>query len=123
MKTAYDTFTTWNDGVMAAGFDGGALPRQTLTAHRTESRVRRIGGDKVIDLNAWRAANLAMLEQEVPEEAEWPGEASGEADEGEPEVPAPRPRKSHRAMLTAELASTFSVVAVTVALAVRVLAF
>ena len=99
MKTAYDTFTTWNDGAMAAGFDGGALPRQTLTAHRPESRVRRTGGDKVIDLNAWRAANLAMLEQEAPDEAERLDEVCGEADEAELAVPARRPLWGRRFFL------------------------
>ena len=121
MKNAYDTFATWNDGAMAAGFDGDRPPRQTVTARRPESRTRSAGGNKVIDLNAWRAANLAMLEKEAPDEAEWADQAQWEADGPEPEVPASRLRKSRRAMVTAELASTLSAVAVAVALAVRVL--
>ena len=49
------------------------------------------------------------------------GEWTAEAPEEPPAVP--RPRKSRRAMLTAELVSTLSVVAAALALIVRVLTF
>ena len=88
MKNAYDTFATWNDGAMAAGFDGDRPPRQTVTARRPESRTRSAGGNKVIDLNAWRAANLAMLEKEALDEAEWAGA-------GGSRLPAPQEPPGH----------------------------
>lgn len=124
MKTAYYTFTTWDDGAMAAGFDRTVgEPRQAAMIRRTEGRTRALDEDKVIDLAVWRAANL---DQEEPEESAWDGgegEWTAEAPEESPAVPAPRPRKSRRAMLTAELVSTLSVVAAALALIVRVLTF
>ena len=117
MKTAYYTFTTWNDGAMAAGFDSGLnKERQSALIRQPVGESRARDGDKVIDLNAWRAVNSDEAE-DGPEwetvEPDWPGGA----------LPAPRPRKSRRAMLVAELVSTLSVVAVAAAIIVRVLAF
>lgn len=122
MKTAHYTFTTWNERAMASGFDGaGAAGRQGALVREPQRPARPLGRDNVIDLTAWRAANLAMPEEE-PEELEWDG---GDDGEGEPELllPAPRPRKSRRAALVAELVSTASVVVVTLAIILRVLAF
>lgn len=125
MKTAYYTFTTWNGGSMAAGFDSAVDgPRQSVMTRQPEGRSDVPGGGKVIDLNAWRAANL----DEFPPEPDGPGGESGgpEWEAGtpdEPYSPAPRVRRSHRAMLTAELISTLCVAAVAVALIVRVLTF
>ena len=76
----------------------------------------------MIDLTAWRAANLAMPEEE-PEELEWDGGDDGGEAEPELLLPAPRLRKSRRAALVAELVSTASVVVVTLAIILRVLAF
>lgn len=121
MKTAYYTFTTWEGGAMAAGCDGG------LGGERRTSLVRRPAGescardrDKVIDLTAWRAANLDGEEAEDRAGLDW-DEAGPDWTEEEP--PAPRPRRSRRAMVTAELVSTLSVVVVAVAIIVRALTF
>lgn len=115
MNTAYYTFTTWNDGAMAAGFDGGA------SMVRQPPRKAAPAGDNVIDLNAWRAANLATPEEDQ-EERDWAGEDRGEEEELRLS-PAPRPRRSRRAAFLAELASTLSVAAAALVLIVRVLAF
>lgn len=116
MKTAHDTLTTWNDGVMAAGFDSSLCEsRQAAIVRRPEEKARVRAEDKVIDLNQWRAANLEELRDWDCGEAAWAEEL--------PAVPAPRPRKSRRAMVIAELVSTLSVVAVAVAIIVRVLTF
>ena len=115
MKTAHYTFTTWNADAMAAGFDGGAAPV------RRPTRRAAPGMDNVIDLNAWRAANLDLLEQDAGDgEMEWTG---GEPEELELCVPAPRPRKSRRAAFMAELASTAGVAAAALAIILRVVAF
>ncbi len=118
MKTSYYTFTTWDDGAMAAGFDGGlSEDRRADLARQGGGNARARGGDNVIDLNAWRAANPELLEE--PEDgAEWTDGARAE-----PDIPAPRPRKSHRAMMTAELVSTACVAAAALALILRVLTF
>ena len=126
MKTAHYTFTTWNERAMASGFDGaGTAGRQAALVREPQQPARPVGGDNVIDLTAWRAANLAMPEEE-PEELEWDGgDDGGDGGEAEPELllPAPRLRKSRRAALVAELVSTASVVVVTLAIILRVLAF
>ena len=126
MKTAHYTFTTWNERAMASGFDGaGAAGRQGALVREPQRPARPVGRDNVIDLTAWRAANLAMPEEE-PEELEWDGgDDGGDGGEAEPELllPAPRLRKSRRAALVAELVSTASVVVVTLAIILRVLAF
>ena len=122
MKTTYYTFTAWNGGAMAAGFDSGAGGgRQAAMVRRTEEPARPVGGDNVIDLNAWRCANPELRREEPAEERHW---VDGEPAEPEPVLPAPRVRRDHRrVMLAAELASTLSVVAVAAALILRVLTF
>lgn len=124
MKTAHYTFTTWDDSVMAAGFDGAVGGRHQAALVRQTQRVRAAGEDKVIDLTAWRAANLNLVE-EAWEQPAWDGGEPGQDAEPVEEltVPAPRLRRSHRAMVTAELASTLSVVAAALVLILRVLAF
>lgn len=117
MKTAYYTFTTWDDNAMAAGFDGAASSRQTAMERQPEGRVRHTGGDNVIDLSAWRAAEPDELQDEL----DWD---DVEGDEPEPVLPPARPRRDHRrAMVAAELLSTLCVAAVAVVLIVRVLTF
>lgn len=118
MKTAYYTFTTWEDSAMAAGFNGAQPSRQTVMVRQPEERGRSAGRDNVVDLSAWRAAELDELRAKPQD--------GPERDEEEPAVvlPAARPRRDHRrAMLTAELVSTLCVAAVTVVLIVRVLTF
>lgn len=117
MNTAYYTLTTWSGGAMAAGFDRAAdCARQTAIVRQSGRR----GGDNVIDLTAWRAANLETCPEERMDEAAWSGD---EAAEGELSVPAPRPRKSRRAAFLVELASTVSVAAAALAVILRVVAF
>ena len=125
MKTVHYTFITWNNRALAAGFDSG------LGEDHGSALIRRTAGSpdaqregKVVDLNVWQqAAN----QDESPEEAEdllWEsGEPVWEAELVEEPLPAPRSRRSERAMLAAELVSTLSVVAAAVALIVRVLTF
>ena len=62
---------------------------------------------KIIDLNAWRAANLDKVRAERDETPEY----------------VPRPRRSHPSMSASELVSTLSVVAAALALILRVLTF
>ena len=124
MKTTYYTYTTWEEA-MASGFGGGAAgSRQGMLTREPEREVRRADTGKVIDLNAWRAANLDELQagpQDELDEAEWADEAP---DEPGLVLPAPRPRRDHRRVLAAaELASTLAVVGTTAALMLRVLLF
>ena len=78
MKTARDAFAAWDEG------------------------------GKVIDLNAWRAANQDRFRSGRDEAPEF----------------VPRPRRNHRpSMPAAELAATLSVVAVALALIMRILTF
>ncbi len=114
MKTACYTFTTWNSGAMAAGFDGAALVRQP-------QRNAAPRADNVIDLAAWRAANPELTHQE--EEQDWAAPTYGEPEEPELSIPAPRPRKSRRAAVLTELISTASVAAAALAIILRVVAF
>lgn len=111
MKTACYTFTTWNSGAMAAGFDGAALVRQPQRSAAPRT-------DNVIDLAAWRAANPELTPRE--EEQDWAA-----LPDGEPElsIPAPRPRKSRRAAVLTELISTAGVAAAALAIILRVVAF
>lgn len=123
METVHYTFTAWNDGAMASGFDGPVTgTRHTAVVREPERKSCPLGVDNVIDLAAWRAANLNMAEP--PEEPDW---AAGQEDEGAEAsgfaVPAPRIRKSRRAALVAELVSTACVAAVTLVIILRVLAF
>ena len=121
MKTAYYTFTTWENSAMAAGFDGAPSgPRQAAMVRQPEGRVRPAGRDNVVDLNAWRAAEPDEPQTGPWDEPGWDGEGQAE----ELVLPAARPRRDHRrAMLAAELVSTLCVAAVTVAIIVRVLTF
>lgn len=120
MKTSYYTFTTWDDGAMAAGFDSGLKEGRQAAVPIQPARTVR-DKDKVIDLNTWRADNLDVAGEE-PQDFGW--EYGGDQWEpGGPASPAPRPRRSRRSMFTAELVSTLSVVAAAVALIVRVLTF
>lgn len=116
MKTAHYTFTTY-ESAMASGFGGGAVHQSALIRE-----PERKGGDNVIDLTAWRAANLVMPEEEE-DGSGWSGEEYEEGAEPELCIPAPRPRKSRRAAILAELASTVSVAAAALAVILRVLAF
>jgi len=115
MKTAYYTFTVWEeDRPMAAGYDGAAdCPRRAVLTRRP-GPVSAPEGDKIIDLPVWREAS-----------PEPPGEETldGEAWADKPDIPAPRERGQRRAMLAAELASTLSVAAAALAIILRVLAF
>lgn len=123
MKTAHYTFTTWSESAMASGFDGaGAAVRQSLLLREPERKARTLGGDNVIDLTAWRAANLAMPEEEE-DESGWSGEEYEEEAEPELYIPAPRPRKSRRAAFRAELAATVGVAATALAVILWVLVF
>lgn len=121
MKTTYYTYTTWEEA-MASGFGSGAAGSRPGTLVREpEQKVRRADAGKVIDLNAWRAANLDQFREESADEPEWIGEAP---DEAELVPPAPRPRRNHRrALVATELASTLAVVGTTAALMLRVLLF
>mgnify|MGYP001042661398 FL=1 len=119
MKTAYYTFTAWEDGAMAAGGDSGlGGERRAALVRRPAGEAHTHSGDKVIDLNAWRTD--ALEEDEVRGELDW-DEIGPDWPEEEP--PSPRPRRSRRAMLTAELVSTLCVVAVALVIIVRVLTF
>lgn len=115
MKSAYYTFTTWSDGRQAAGFDGG---QQAAIVRQPVQKARALGGDNVIDLAAWRAANRELWDE--PEEAGW----EYAMEEAGLEAPAPRVRRSHRRVyIDPELVAILSVVGVLAALVVRVLAF
>ncbi len=120
MKTVHYTFTTWNESAMASGFDGAGTARQAALIREPQRKARTLGGDNVIDLTAWRAANLLEAEEEPLEELDWTGE---EREEPELYIPAPRPRKSRRAAVAAELAATVSVAAAALAVILWVLAF
>lgn len=117
MKTAHYIFTTWNDSAMAAGFGG------TVGGGRQAAAIRRsgrpLGGDNVIDLAAWRTASLEEP-RDGADELDW---EAGAPDGPELAVPAPRPRRSHRAMYIAELAATLGVAGFMAAMIVRVLLF
>ena len=115
MKTAHYTFTTWNAGAMAAGFDGGAA------LVRRPARRTAPGTDNVIDLNAWRAANPELAPQE--EDSDWARELDGDWEEPELAIPVPRPRKSRRTAVLSELISTAGVAAAALAIILRVVAF
>lgn len=116
MKSAYYTFTAWDEGQLAAGFGGGLdNGRQAVILRQPAQKTRSLGGDNVIDLAAWRAANQEQWDE--------PGqEYEGAAPELD--IPAPRARRSRsRAALYSEFASILAVAGVALALMVRVLAF
>lgn len=121
MKTVHYTFTTWNERAMASGFDGAAAVHQAALIPQRPQKVRTLGGDNIIDLSAWRAANL--LEEDDPlEEWDWADEGYEEREEPELYVPASRPRKSRRAAVAAELIATVGVVAAALAVILGMLA-
>lgn len=122
MKTTYYTLTTWDDGAMAAGFDSPAGgERHLVMVRQPGEQARRVKEDKVIDLYAWRAANLDLFQEETADGRDWDG---GEPEEPELVLPAPRVRRDHRrAMCVAEFAATLAVAGVAVALMLRVLMF
>lgn len=112
MKSAYYTFTAWNENQMAAGFGSGLdSGRQAAIIRQPAQNARPTGGDNVIDLAAWRAANQELWDEPRQEEPEL-------------EIPAPRMRRSHsRARLYSEFASILAVAGVALALMVRMLVF
>lgn len=116
MKSVTYTFTTWEDGERAAGFDGSLdSGRQAVVVRQPSRKARALGGDNVIDLAAWRCANRELWDEPEPEYA---------VEEEAPEAPARRARRSHRgAYIDPELVSILGVVGVLAALVVRVLAF
>lgn len=120
MKTTYYTLTTWDNGAMAAGFDSPAGGGRQWAMTRQPEQVHRAKEDKVIDLNAWRAANLDLFQEEACG-PDWDG---GEPEEPELVLPVPRARRDHRrAMCLAELAATLAVAGAAFALMLRVLLF
>lgn len=115
MKTIYVTQNQWQsrtlDGQLerAVGDTGRMGVRCLSTAGRPE------GGDKVIDLSAWKAENLVELEE--PEFQSGLGEYEGR------EL-VRRPRRRHEAARNrAELAATLAVVGLMAALILRILMF
>ena len=73
----------------------------------------------MIDLTAWRAANLEACGEKGTDGTAWDDAGTAE----ELGMPAPRPRKSRRAAFWAELASTVSVAAAALAIILRVAVF
>ena len=122
MKTTYYTLTRWNDGAMAAGFDSTAGgERRPAEVRQPGRRARPVGGDNVIDLNAWRCANPELCREKAEDGPYWD---DGGQEEQELVLPAPRARRGYRrAMCAAELAATLAVAAAALALALRVLLF
>ena len=118
MKSVYYTFTTWNDCEQAAGFDGSVDSGRRAVMVRQPSQDTRVrGGDNVIDLAAWRAANQELWEEQSELEPEYTVEAA------EPEAPARRVRRRRRAHIDPELFAILGVVGVLAALMIRVLLF
>lgn len=114
MKSAYYTVTAWDQGQMAAGFGGGLdSGRQSVIVRQPAQRARPVGGDNVVDLSAWRAANQELWDESVQEQP----------DEPEVEIPAPRARRSHAARAYSELASILAVAGTALALMAWVLLF
>ena len=116
MKTAHYTFTTY-ENAMASGFDGAGTAHQAVLIREPAPKARPLGGNNVIDLTAWRAANLELPEE--PAEEAWAG---GDYEEPGLSVPAPRVRKSRRTAFLSELASTACVAAAALAVILRVVA-
>lgn len=123
MKTTYYTLTRWNGGAMAAGFDSAAGgERRQAVVRQPRRRAQAVGGDNVIDLNAWRCANPELCREEAVD-GRWYWD-DGEQEDQEPVLPAPRARRDRRrTMCAAELAATLAVAAAALALMLRVLLF
>ena len=115
MKTIYVTQNQWQsrtlDGQLerAVGDTGRMGVRCLSTAGRPE------GGDKVIDLSAWKAENLVELEE--PESQSGLGEYEGR------ELVRRLRRRHEAARNRAELAATLAVVGLMAALILRILMF
>ena len=118
MKSVYYTFTTWDDGQRAAGFDGALNSGRQVVMVRQTGRQSRPVGDNVIDLAAWRAANQELWEEQSELEPEY------SMEEAEPVAPARRVRSRRRRVhIDPELAAIVMVVGVLAALMIRVLVF
>lgn len=119
MKSVTYTFITWDGGRRAAGFDGElGSGRQAVMVRQSGRQGRTPGGDNVIDLAAWRAANQELWEEQAELEPEYA------AEEAEGPAPACRVRnRRRRAHVDPELLAILSVVGVLAALVIRVLAF
>lgn len=118
MKNAYDTFITWNEGGLAAGFGGGMdSGRRAATVRQPARKAQEPGGDNVIDLTAWRPAGQELWEGQSELGPEYAVEGPEE------EQPARRARRGRAAYLDPELLATLSVIGVLAALMVRILMF
>ena len=111
METTYYTFTAreiFVEGDAVQQVSGGA--RQLVCVRKAHKQPEAAGKGKVIDLNAWKAAQA--------EEQLWWDE-----EEAEPEAAAhtARPRKKRSPVLGAELWATLSVIGAMALLAVRIL--
>ena len=119
MKSAYDTFTTWHGCEQAAGFAGSLdSGRQAAVVRGSSQKAQALGGDNVIDLAAWRAANRELWDE--------PGEPAQKRvpEEAAPELPVRRARRSRRsAYIDPELFAILGVVGVVAVLVIRVLLF
>ena len=119
MKSVTYTFTTWDDGRRAAGFDGELNSgRQAVMVRQPEQKTRPLGGDNVVDLAAWRAANQELWEEQAELEPEYAVEETVRS------APARRVRnRRRRAYVDPELVATLGVIGVLAALIIRVLMF
>ncbi|MDE6260124.1 MAG: hypothetical protein K2M42_04575 [Oscillospiraceae bacterium] len=118
MRSVTYTFTTWDGGQRAAGFDGALGSGRQAVMVRQLGRQGRPVEDNVIDLTAWRAANQELWEEQSELEPEYA------LEEAERPTPACRARsRRRRVYIDPELASIVGVVGVLVTLMVRVLAF
>ena len=120
MKSAYYTFTTWSDSQKAAGFDGSPdSGRQSMMVRQPDVQPYWMpGGNNVIDLAAWRAANRELWEEQSELDPEYA------LEEAERPAPARRTRRGRRrAYVDPELFAILGVVGVLAALMIRVLLF
>ena len=119
MKSVTYTFTTWDNGQRAAGFDGALdSGRQVVMVRQSGRQGRTPSGDNVIDLAAWRAANQELWDEQSELEPEY------SMEEAEPVAPARRVRSRRRRVhIDPELAAIVMVVGVLAALMIRVLVF
>lgn len=110
---------TINYIILRGELDRAAGGAGRIDGPHARSRILRDGEDKVIDLAAWKAENLA-----VPEGPEAGGRRAGAPEpygEGGPD--RRRRRRSEAARDRAELAATLMVAATLAALVLRVLLF
>ena len=111
MKTVYMTGSQWQKRALSAEMDRASGD----AGSRIRDRGRRLAGDKVVDLAAWKAENLVELDGPETEPASTLGQYGGRE-------PVRRCRRS-AALDRAELAATLGVIAAFAALIVRVLLF